>query len=83
VKLISDTFFIYRKVYTRYVSSRYFGHENVLSYYRHYGVHVHDPKCIYTGKFIGVWRDEFKLYDVTMLTDDIIKRYKSMSHANF
>jgi len=37
------------------------------------GVHVYNPKCIYTSKYIGVSRDEYKSHDVTMATDDVIK----------
>jgi len=37
----------------------------------HYGVHVHDPKRI-----IDVSRDERKLRDVTMPTDDVVKCHK-------
>jgi len=49
----------------------------------HCGVHVHNPKCIYTGKYIGISRDEYKLHDMTMPTDDVIKCYKKKRHANF
>jgi len=42
----------------------------------HNGEHVHNLKYIYTGKYIGVLRDEYKLHDVTMSTDDVIKYHK-------
>jgi len=31
----------------------------------HYGVHIHEPKCIYISSNIDVSRDEYKLHEVT------------------
>lgn len=52
---------------------------------RHYGVHVHDSKCICTSKYIVVSRGEYKLHtrNVTMSTDSIIKCYKNKRNAHF
>jgi len=30
-------------------------------------MHVHDPKCIYTGKYIGVSRNEYKLHVIFLI----------------
>jgi len=49
----------------------------------HNGVHVHDPKWVYTVKYIGVSRDEYKrVHDIIMATDDVIKCYKKSVTQN-
>jgi len=42
----------------------------------YYVVHVHDPNFIWIGKYIGVSKNEYKMHDVTMPTNNVIKYYQ-------
>jgi len=64
-----------------YASTRHFGLGKCLMC--HNGVHVHDPKCMRTGKYIGVPRDENKPHDVIIRIDDVFKYYKKKVSRKF
>jgi len=67
-----------RKIHTRYASCRHFGSWKCLMV-----VDLDTMELIFMIQNIGVARNEYKVHDVTMPTDDVIKCYKKNCKANF